>query len=169
MKDSIIKEINKKYVEAVEGYEDEIQNHEDVASPDTYINLAFLYWCFAFEFFEVVIPNAIPDHWSVKGGDSFLRILNSGLNKFPNNLELHFWKKYFFHIAYGEDFTKGECLQLIGKYNGTQSAVPYFFLYLFNKDKYKEQKMELLKIAEVAPTAKNLYIKSILSSNAGII
>ena len=162
MEEAINNEISKQYIKAVECYEDEIENHKSNILPNSFINLAFLYWCFAFELFEFVIPNGISEYWSNKGGDRFLKILDLGLEIFPNNLELHFWKKYFLHISYGKEFTENDCLNLIEKYNKEVSAVPYFFLYQFDKIKYQTQRDDLINEIEVVPTAKNLYIKSLL-------
>ncbi len=161
MKQAILKEINKKYIEAVACYEDEIIEHNLNVIPDSFINLAFLYWCFAFELFEFVIPNNISEYWSNKGGNSFLKILDLGIEKFPNNLELHFWKKYFLHISYGKAFSEMECLSLIKKYGDKENKVPYFFLYQFDQITYKKQRYELIQLAEELPTAKNLYIMSL--------
>jgi len=162
MEEAIINEINKQYIKAVECYEYEIENHKSIISPDSFINLAFLYWCFAFELFEFVIPNDISEYWSNKGGNRFLKILDFGLERFPNNLELHFWKKYFLYIAYGKEFTENDCMNLIEKYNKEASAVPYFFLYQFDKIKYKKERDDLMNELEALPTAKNLYIKSLV-------
>lgn len=162
MEQAVMKDINKNYVEAVELYECEINNNRFNSSPDSFINLAFLYWCFAFELFEFVIPNGISEYWSNKGGNSFLKVLDKGIEKFPNNIELHFWKKYFLHISYGREFTEEDCLKLIEKYNEGEHAVVYFFLYQFDKVKYEKQRDELIKMTEKEPTAKNVYIKSLL-------
>ena len=161
MEKAINNEIDKKFLEAVKGYEDIIENSSD-ATPDSFINLAFLYWCFAFELFEFVIPNDISEYWSNVGGKRFLKILELGLEKFPNNIELHFWEKYFLHISYGKEFSEIACLSLIEKYDREESLVPYFYLYLFDKSKYKEQRDELIKETIMTPSAKNLYIKSLL-------
>jgi phenolic acid decarboxylase len=96
------------------------------------------------------------------GGSRYQKILGLGLEKFPNNLELHFWEIYFNHIIYGKEFTQNDCLSLIEKYNKEVSLVPYFFLYQFDKIKYKKQRDDLINEIELVPTAKNLYIKSLL-------
>ena len=166
MEQAIINEINKKYIEATESYEVEIEEGKLNILPNCFINLAFLYWCFAFELFEFVIPNGVSEYWSNKGGNRFLKVLDLGLERFPNNLELNFWKKYFLHISYGKEFTESDCLNLIKKYNKEESVVPYFFLYSFDEIGYKEQKDKLIYEAEVMPTAKNLYIKSLLVQGA---
>ena len=49
----------------------------------------------------------------------------------------------------------------LNKY-GEQNYVPYFFLYLFDNEEFKNQRDELIKEANILPTAKNLYIKSVL-------
>lgn len=159
----LIKEINKEYIEAVRCYESEIKNNNASVLPDDYINLAFLYWSFAFELFEFNIPNSIKDDYSIIGGNSFQNILYLGLSKYPNNTELHFWREYFQHIIYGKGFSENDCKKLIEKYGDNESNVPYFFLYLFNKEKYEEKRNELIDVCNKQPTAKNIYIKSIIA------
>lgn len=156
---AILKEINKKYIEAVNYYE-KVIDKDTPASPYNYINLAFLYWSFAFEFIEFDIPNNITEDWSVIGGNRYQKILELGLSNYPNNTEMLFWEKYFKHIIYGEDFSEKNCTQLLKKYG--ESKVPYFFLYLFNTEKYMENRNQLLSQCEELPTAKNNYIKSII-------
>src|SRR5206468_8692656 len=104
MMEAIIKDRAKDYVNAVVCYEQEIQTNKDSSPVELYINLAFLYWEFAFEKFEFNIPNKIPGSLSILGGNRYQHIIDEGLSRFPNNLELHFWNKYFKHISYGEDF-----------------------------------------------------------------
>ncbi len=163
MESTLIKEINREYVEAVKCYEDEIANKEPSILPDSYINLAFLYWSFAFDYFGFDIPNNIPDDYSIIGGNRYQIILDLGLHNYPNNLELNFWKKYFQHIIFGEEFSNKDCEHLVEKYGDSESIVPYFFLYLFEKEKYIGRRNELLDICIKYPTAKNNYIKSIIA------
>ena len=162
MEEALIKEINKEYIEAVKCYENEIAKNDFSVLPDNYINLAFLYWSFAFELFEFNIPNEIIAEYSIVGGNKYQKILDLGLNYYPNNVELNFWRKYFQHIIYGEDFSKNDCRQLLAKYGDKESKVPYFFLYLFDKERYIKQRNELLNSCDKMPTAKNIYIKSII-------
>jgi hypothetical protein len=164
MKIATIKDIGKEYLEASKCYENEISENGYSLLPDSYINLAFLYWSFAFDYFGFTIPNNIPDDYSIIGGNKYQKILNLGLLNYPNNVELHFWKNYFQHIIFGEEFSEKDCKQLLEKYGDTESIVPYFFLYLFEKEKYNDKRNELLATCNKLPTAKNLYIKSIISS-----
>jgi hypothetical protein len=159
MNTAIIKEINKEYIEAVECYEKDLKKFPSIES---YINLAFLYWSFAFELFEFNQPNNISENWSIVGGNKYLKTLELGLNNYPNSLELNFWKRYFSHVSFGNDFSESDCKNLIEKYELDKSIVPYFYLFLFDKDKYGEKRNELLASCDEVPIAKNLYIKSII-------
>lgn len=155
---AISKEIEKKYLEAIELYEDRINNSEMPASVDYYVNLSFLYWEFAFEFnFSL---NNIPEEWSIIGGERYRLIIEKGLAKYPNHVELHFWKKYY-AIMWAENFSCKDCEALIEKY-GDSSLVPYFLLYSCNAEKYKRQRDALLEICLKEPTDKHQYIYSIL-------
>ena len=159
MNTAIKKEISKKYMEATKSYEEELFNKNSIASVDSYINLAFLYWGFAFLF---RVPEDVPEDYSIIGGERYQKVLESGLDKYPKNVELNFWKRYFSHIIFGEEFSKNDCEQLITKFGDINSKVPYFFLYQYDKEKYKQQRAELIDECDKLPTAKNLYIKSIL-------
>lgn len=156
---AINKELDKEYIEAVELYEKELQQNS-IPSIDAYINLSFLYWEFASEQIAFNDPNNIPDKWSEIGGDRFQKILEQGLVQYPKSVELHFWKKYFPYRLFCEDFTQDECEQIVSVFGDEESLVPYFFLYLFDEDKYRHQKVELRKQCKKLLTAKNLYILS---------
>ena len=132
------KDIDRNYIETVKSYEDEIANNRAPVL-DSYINLAFLYWSFAFDYFGFDKPNNIPEDYSSIGGNRYQIILGLGLSKYPNNVELNFWKKYYQHIIYGEEFSEKDCKKLLEEYGDSESIVPYFFLYLFNKEKYKKK------------------------------
>ena len=159
MKLAISKELNKEYIEAVELYEKELQQN---CTPliDIYINLGFLYWEFAAEGIEFNDPNGVPDKWSLIGGERYQKIITQGLEQYPDSVELHFWKKYFHHRLFFDDFTEEECEDIVREYGDKESLVPYFYLYLFDKDKYQDKRDELRKRCEELLTAKNRYILS---------
>lgn len=159
METAITYDINRAYIQAARAYETLIRGED--AMTDYYINLSFLYWSFAFEWYEFVIPNNIPEYWVKRGGDEFLKILDLGIEKYPKDIELHFWKRYFLHVSYAEDFTEKACLDLFDLY-GDKNKIPYFFLYQYDPIKYKKQRDELLEIIKEKKTAKNLYIESLL-------
>lgn len=163
MNKAVTEEINKRYLEAIEIYEEELSKTD--ISLENFINLAFIYWSAAFELFEFDIPNNIPNQISVIGGHRYPIILELGLNYYPNSIELNFWKKYFRHISYGENFTTIECQSIIESNKIDDSKVPYFFLYLFNKEKFKKEVYELMLEIKKYPTLKNLYIKSVVGKD----
>ncbi len=158
MKLALSEELNKRYLEAVKYYESELSNNS-TPSIEAYVNLAFLYWEFASEFTFNDAYN-IPDEWSKIGGEKYPKIIELGLQKHPRSVELHFWKRYFPHRHYFDEFTQEECEQIIKEYGDKESLVPYFFLYLFDEDKYREKRNELLRKCAELPTAKNCYIMS---------
>ncbi|HRB70536.1 hypothetical protein E6C50_14435 [Flavobacterium supellecticarium] len=152
------KDINKQYNDAAIYYQKSIDEGE--INLETFLNLSFLYWNFQdFGFFSYY---KISEELRNIGYDKYPEILDIGLSKFPNNLELNFWKKYFQHIIYGDEFSEKDCENLLKEYGDSESIVPYFFLYLFDKEKYKQKRNELLALCKKKPTAKNLYIKSIV-------
>jgi hypothetical protein len=159
---AIAQEINGQYLEAVKSYEELLKN-SSTTSLEAYVNLAFLYWEFASEFtFNEV--HKIPGTWSEIGGKRYPIILEHGLNIYPNSVELHFWKRYFSHILFGDEFTKQDCEFIIQRYGITESLVPYFFLYLFDNLAYQGYLNTLLKECDDFPTAKNIYIKSVVGN-----
>lgn len=157
---AIIADINKNYLEAINLYEQNISNLSH--NIETYTNLAFIYWAFAAEEIEFNSVNDIPREFSIIGGDRYLEIINKGLIHFPESLELNFWKKYFTYRLFLEEFSQEDCVKLIEKYN-VDSLIPYFFLFLFDNNRYKQQMEELDDIVTSLPTAKNLYVKSFLA------
>lgn len=161
MKSAIYKDINHDYLEAVKSYENEI-NSETGGALDDYTNLSFLYWSFAFQQFEFNIPNNIPGEWSIIGAERYQVVLQLGFERYHDSIELHFWKRYYQHIIYGEDFSSDDCKRLLETHNQGDSKVPYFFLYLFDEDRYINEINALLVECENIPTAKNLYIKSMI-------
>jgi len=161
MNKAILKDIEKNYLEAVKFYEEEI-NGNSYPNINYFINLAFLYWSFAAEQNEFNNPNNIPDEWSIIGEKNFLPVIDRGLRKYPNSLELIFWRKYLSHKLYMSDFSENDCKDLLKRYRNDNNLVPYFFLYLFDKISYTEKIFELRKICAIQPTAKNIYIKSFI-------
>ncbi len=156
---AISKELSREYIEAVEFYEDELQQN-CIPSIDTYINLAFLYWEFAAEQISFNDPNNIPDKWSNIGGERYSKIITQGLEQYPKSIELHFWKKYFPYRLFCEGFTKEECEEIVKEYGDEESLIPYFFLYMFDEDRYRDKRDELRKQCKELLTAKNRYILS---------
>jgi hypothetical protein len=163
MTTAISKDINKEYLEAVNYYESEIINQE-IVSVKSFANLAFLYWAFAYQQIEFNDVYNIPDEWSTIGGESFLKVIGKGLEKYPESLELNFWKNYFPYRMFMTEFSEKDCINLLTHYGEDESLIPYFFLHLFNKELYKDKVTLLLANCKAEPTAKNNYIQSFINN-----
>jgi len=162
MSNALTKDINRLYVQAVNDYELEIIDGRSV-TVNSFANLAFIYWATAAEQFEFNIPNNIPDELSIIGGQRFNYILDIGLEKYPDSLELNFWKKYFPYRLYSADFSENDCKNLIQKFGDDDNLTPYFFLNLFDEKLYQSEVKQLLSICTELPTAKNNYLKSFIA------
>lgn len=162
---AVRQDIAQNYDEAIKKYEDVISANETIHT-DAFTNLAFIYWRFAFASpFEFEAD--LSDRWSIIGGERYLKILEMGIKNQADTLELIFWKRYFAHIVFGEDFTPEECETLMASHSASESMVPNFFLWLFDKKKYLPERSELLQQCEKQRTAKNRYVISILSTRPG--
>lgn len=163
MTTAISKDINMEYLEAVNYYESEIKNQE-IVSVKSFANLAFLYWAFASQQIEFNDVYNIPDEWSTIGGESFLKVIGKGLDKYPDSLELNFWKHYFPYRLSMTEFSEKDCISLLTEYGEDESLIPYFFLHLFNKELYRDKVTLLLENCKAEPTAKNNYIQSFIKN-----
>lgn len=158
IEEALINELKENYIKAVEIYEKAIEQ-KTIVDIDSFINLSFIYWSFVDYGFSsyYCISNSLRDFGAIR----YSQILKKGIKLYPNSLELHFWSKYYQHRHLGVEFTETNCLKLIENYDN-DSLVPYFFLYLFDNKKYKEQRDKLLLECKNLPTAKNRYIISII-------
>jgi hypothetical protein len=160
--EAVKQDIAENYDEAIKSYEDAILENQDIHT-DAFTNLAFIYWNLAFASPFDIKPD-VADRWSIIAGERFPIILEMGIQRLPDTLELIFWKRYFAHIVFGEDFAPEECEAMIESHSASASRVPYFFLWLFDKEKYSAERTELLRRCEEERTTKNRYIISILST-----
>lgn len=158
--DAINLDVAGEYENAVKEYERVISQGN--ATIEIITNLAFIYWESVTQF-TFTNGIGIPDSLKSTGVENYKKILHLGLFDFPNSPELHFWDRYFLHRGLFEDFSDEDCNNILNKYGREESLVPYFFLYLFDKEKYKRQREELLRICNESPTAKNNWIKSLIA------
>src|SRR5690606_14786156 len=89
-------DISRNYEEAANQYEKEIYvlRRGGVAE---YANLSVLYWSFATELFEFALPNNFSETLQELGTKRFKNVLDDGLIKYPESVELNFWKRYYHH------------------------------------------------------------------------
>lgn len=157
-KKALALDIDKDYINAVIFYEKSIYNHEVIR--DAFINLSFIYWQAAAKF-------AWADYYNISrsmrevGASKYKEFTMLGIKQFPDDVELHFWEKYFPHRLLFDPLTQEEVLQIVWRYS-KKSLVPYFFLYLFDKVHYKKERDKLLAKCNEEKTAKNIYIASII-------
>jgi len=161
--EAVSQDIAKNYDEAIKSYEDAIRDNENIHT-DAFTNLAFIYWSLANEPPFAFEPG-ISEKWSIIAGERFPIILEMGILRQPDTVELIFWKRYFAHIVLGEDFTPEECKAIVQGHSTGESRVPYFFLWLFDKKSYIGERVALLRRCEEERTTKNRYIISILSNH----
>jgi hypothetical protein len=157
-KNAINFDLAKKYREAIHEYEVALQ--KETLDVNLYINLAFLYWLSASSF-AWADKYEIPMKVRERAIDRYKEVLKEAKLKFPECAELYFWEKYFWHRLVFDSFTEEDTLKIISEH-AYCTEVPYFFLYLFDKKKYGNERNKLLKKCMELPTAKNLYIESII-------
>lgn len=162
LRKSLQLDISRQYELSILAYEQDIQMQPTNADINIYINLAFLYWHSIAQFAwadHYKIPNYIRDI----AYNRYKELLNIAKVKFPDYGELYFWEKYFNHRLIYDDLTEEEILLILHTYKDN-NLVPYFFLYLFDENKYKNQRDLLHQQCILLPTAKNNYIKSLLEA-----
>jgi hypothetical protein len=148
------------YNSAIQAYEQEVKtNCRDINS---YINLTFLYWHSIAQFSWADMYN-IPNHTRDKSFDRYQELIAMMKFKFPEYGEIYFWEIYFSHRLIFVPLGEGEILNILSNYKDL-TVVPYFFLYLLDNEKYRDQQEKLLKECTILPTAKNIYIKSIIET-----
>lgn len=92
-------------------------------------------------------------------------ILERGIDAFPSNSEMRFWKLYFRHRAvYYDDLSEADVLGILEQEGA--SPVPYFFLYLLEPKKYENERQKLLTTFRTVQTSKGRWILSLIDSPA---
>lgn len=151
-------DLSRRYREAIAEYE--LALNDATSDVNLYINLSFLYWL-SISAFVWADAYGIPLQVRDKAFDRYNEILENAISKFSDCAELFFWRKYFEHRLLFDPFTEEDVLRILSTYHSCQD-VPYFFLYLFDKEKYVNKRNALLENCKDLPTAKNRYIISII-------
>ncbi len=150
------------YAGAVSVYKKIIGNtHPPV---DAFINLAFLYWSIVNDrLFDTLTKKeyGVSAELILASDKMYEFIINLGLQEYPKNIELAFWKLYFSEISYGKDVTEDDYKSLLTHYHN-DSLIPYLVLAAYDKTKYRNELSILREKCSNHPTAKNLYIKAVI-------
>jgi len=159
---AIKQETKKNYSKAIFYYLKDLDS-DKVSSKEIYINLAFLYWLFSTDYGFSHSNNISKE--LVSKGESYLNILNDGIEIYPNDFELMFWKKYMKSREIGEGLKEEEYLKLMSEYQLRGNLIPYFVLSFFNENKYAKEIGELLILCSKLKGSKYAYIKAIIESS----
>jgi hypothetical protein len=153
--EAVREDVNRNYVRASELYEMSLER-ADIA--DAYINLAVLY--FQFTDFGINAASGLRTEFIQKAFNSYDKVIERGIAKFPDNGEMRFWKKYFRFSSLGDELEEEEVLSILRSSNS--SLVPYFFLYLLAPEKYKVERDALCNQCHQLLTSKNMWILSLI-------
>jgi hypothetical protein len=151
-------DIYQRYPEALIEYEKSIACGEHII--DAYINVAFIYWRSAVEFCWADACY-LPNWMRGLGGARYVEILDLAADLFPEVADIYFWRRYLEHRSIYTDFEEHEVIDIIVNYKLT-SMDPYFFAYLFDEEKYKAQRDDILRACAALPICKYLYVKPII-------
>ncbi|MFY9620673.1 MAG: hypothetical protein WAM70_20875 [Pyrinomonadaceae bacterium] len=143
-------------VEAAEAYESVIVKSD--ADLDTYLNLAVLY--FVCNDGGYSAHHKLSEPFLDQAWNRTSELITEAAERFGENAELKFWRRYFDFILRGADPFYPECELLVEE--GT-TLVPYFHLFAGpDGGKYRDQAEKLLTSVNSGSTEKERYIKSVL-------
>lgn len=145
------------FLSAIKYYEESISQNEKQV--DTYLNLAIIYWEIGWDY-GISSYHKINKDLIHVAAERYEVILEIAKKEFPNNIEVEFWRRYIDNINLGKEFSIEECETLVQR--DKNSLVPYSYLYLYNKDKYKNEVDKLYSIVSKELTEKNQYIKNMI-------
>jgi len=148
------------YKQAVAVYERIILQPQ--APVEAFANLSFIYWESGAQQ-PKANDKAAPLAASVMPWQRCSWVLKAGLQRYPKDLELSFWAKYYPYRGVFEDFSADDCRQLLVTcVNHNQTLMPYFFLSLFDEELYSAETARILTDCQSYPTAKNRWVASVL-------
>lgn len=150
------------YEQAAAAYEQAIGQPQ--APVEAFANLSFIYWeASAQQSMTFANGTAVPLAWGSRSFDSCFRVLAAGLQRYPQDLELSFWSRYFPYRGVFNDFSAADCQQLLATCtNHNHTLMPWFFLSLFDENQYRAEVTAILAACARQPTAKNRWVASIL-------
>lgn len=160
-------DVNREYLRAVECYEQVLALPD--APVEAFANHAFIRWeagttnsgCFTN---GTDVPAALeprPTDFD-PGPEPLAYLLRPGLTRYPHSAELRFWRRYFSCRAFFVDFSEADCLAILHEHPTDPSLVPYFFLSLFDEEKYRLQVDLLVPQCQQSPTAKHTWMMSVM-------
>jgi hypothetical protein len=152
------------YELAVAAYERAILRPQ--APVEAFANLSFIYWeSITQQSMTFTNGTAIPLTLNDMPWQTCFRVLAKGFQRYPNDLELSFWKRYYPYRGIFDDFSDADCQQLlVDCVDHNQTLMPYFFLSLFDEVRHSDDVARILSAYDRSPTAKNLWVASVLNA-----
>ncbi|RZK16038.1 MAG: hypothetical protein EOO56_21205 [Hymenobacter sp.] len=149
-----------KYEQAAVAYERVILQPQ--APVEVFANLSFIYWESGTQQ-SIAAAEARPPALHDRPWQMCFRVIEAGLQQYPEDLELSFWARYYPYRGIFDDFSAADCQQLLlNCVNHNQTLIPYFFLSLFDEELYSVEIAHILADCRKCPTAKNRWIASVL-------
>jgi hypothetical protein len=150
-------DIEQEYIYAAFYYELAIAEER---TADAFIDLAVFY--FQFTDFGINSASRLPLDFIHTAFARYHVVIDRGIATFPLNNEMRFWKAYFHHRTVYDDWSEADVLKFLNDDNS--NLVPFFHLYLFDPEKYSEQRDALLKDCGSRLTSKNRWILSLIDT-----
>jgi hypothetical protein len=148
------------YEQAATVYERVIMHPQ--APVEAFANLSFIYWEAVWQL-SFTNGSTTPLALQQLPVDSCSRVLTAGLQRYPHDLELSFWARYYPYRGIYDKFSEADCRQLLADcVDHNQTLMPHFFLSLFDKASYRAEVTQILITSQQFPTAKNRYVASII-------
>jgi hypothetical protein len=149
-----------KPVEAARAYEAAYEAAATNLSLDDYMCAAVLY--FTCTDFGYSSSKALPEEFARDAYAKAKSWLALALQRFDYHPEIRFWELYIDFVVLGTPPFIKECQELAMR---AETLTPYFYLYASTKDpRYRAKAEQLYRNAAHGETAKERYIRSILSS-----
>lgn len=148
-------------ISAIKYYEKAFYSDEGIF--EDYINAAVL--LFICQDYGYSYKRKLPKEFLDQAWDLSIKFLDLANDKFGNNFEIEFWRKYFAFILLGEMSFVDECKKYLD--NGVVVSCIHLLFALKDEDLYlskcKNLVSDLYEKAKIGKTAKDKYIKSLLS------
>jgi hypothetical protein len=147
------------YQEAADAYEAAIAAGN--RAPDVLLDLAGLYWTLTDP--GVAAGHHVPAPFMERAGKRLRPILDEAIQRYPDNPEVVFWKKYIGWADFGGGLRRDECLAMV---HGPQAIdTPIIFLVADGIEGLEERAQRLLDLARREGTARDSYVVSVLEGH----
>lgn len=129
---------------------------------EAFSNAAFLHWEVNFSSGFRPSPET-QAYFDAEPSYKCYDLLVAGLRAYPDDLELYFLAWYFAFVAFGDELTEQQCLQLLRVCTDhNHSLMPHYFLYLCDEERYGQPAAAIAARCRAQPTAKHRWVLSVM-------